>query len=59
MREGLKEGAEQEVNPWQGGPFLLLKPSPFWGAGTGLSPSVWGERGQTKDNGLPHEGEQM
>lgn len=39
--------------------FAARKPSPFWGAGTGLSPSMWGKRGQTKDNGLPHEGEQM
>lgn len=39
--------------------FAARKPSPVWEAGTGLSPSMWGKRGQTKDNGLPHEGEQM
>lgn len=37
--------------------FAARKPSPFSGAGTGLSPSLRGKGGQTKDNGLPHGGE--
>lgn len=57
MREGLKEGAEQEVNPWRGGPFLLLEsPLPFGELGLACPHQCGGKGARPKIMVCPMKG---